>query len=80
MTTKALTIIALYLLGMAVDILWAMGDDEFRDSILDALDEFDEYMPRGFIIAVFVVVILITALRWPCDLVRYPYNQWKKRS
>lgn len=80
MTTKMLIIIALYLLGMAVDILWAMGDDEFRDSILDALDEFDEYMPRGFIIAVFVIVILIAALTWPADLVVYPYKQWKKSS
>ena len=80
MSIKMLMIIVLWILGMAVDILWSVTDKEQMKLMKDAISDIDglELIPDSLVMMVLVAIIIILSVLWPADIVMVPYKKIKK--
>ena len=79
MSVKMLTIILLWILGMVIDAIWCFSDKEQMTDVYEGISDLvDEGWPKGLIIGMLIIIVVILSATWPSDLVTYPYKQLKK--
>ena len=74
---RTMIVVALYLFGVAIHILWMTCDkEEMRKNLFEPLSKDPAYsaIPSSFVATIITIVILVMSLLWPLSVIKTPFD------
>ena len=74
---KTMIVVALYLLGVAIHILWITCDkEEMRKNLFEPLSKDPAYsaIPSSFVATIITIAVLVMSLLWPLSVIKTTFD------